>query len=235
MKARNEELQEKELDTTLIETRLAVDQRENFEEMLKRQNLWGHSAVGLEGKKAAMAMLATKTGMYAKIPLICKGETCPYAENCPLLPYDLAPCSEYCPIETAQIELRAVRYAEDFELESASFTDRVLVNEIVSMDIMLERCKALMAKEGTPVIEIVAGIAESGDEIRQPAVSKAWEAYEKISKRRNDAYQLMMATRRDKKDTGGNKEKTITDIIQEAAAEEGFLEVEERPKHLKEG
>ena len=180
-----------------------------------------------------MSMLATKTGMYAKIPILCKADTCPYNDNCSLLPYGLAPQGEYCPIETAQIEMRYMAYSKEFDLESSSFTDKNLVNEIIGLDIMLERCRALMAKEGTPVIEICAGVSESGEPIMQPAVSKAWDAYDRMSKKRNEAYSYMMATRKDKKDTGGDKEKTTNDYIAEAVTDEKFNEVEERPEHLK--
>ena len=106
---RNEEI------TDLVESderSQAIANRENFEANIK--NLWGHSATGVEAKKAAMTMLSTKTGMYAKIPIICKADSCPYAETCPLLAYDLAPLGEFCPIETAQIELRYEGYAKDF-------------------------------------------------------------------------------------------------------------------------
>lgn len=217
---------------TIIGSEMSED-RKNFERAIVASNLWGHSELGREAKSAAMTMLSTKTGMYAKIPLTCKTDSCPYAENCPLLPYNLAPIGELCPIETAQIELRYISYAADFDLDNASFTDKNLVNEIISLDIMLERCRALMAKEGTPVIEIVAGISDNGDEIRQPSVSKAWDAYERMSKKRNDDYQLMMATRRDRKDSGTDKEKSITEYIAETVSSSDFLEVEQRPDKFK--
>ena len=35
-----------------------------------------------------MTMLSTKTGMYARIPLVCKANSCPYAEKCQLLNYN---------------------------------------------------------------------------------------------------------------------------------------------------
>lgn len=191
----------------------AAEDRKNYIQSIQ-QNNWGYSPKGLESKRAAMAQLATKTGMYARIPLICKSDACPYAGSCSLLPYNLAPEGEYCPVETAQIEARAASYAQDFDLDSLSFTDRALLNEIIGLDIMLERCRALMAKEGTPVIEITAGISENGEEIRQPTVSKAWEAYERISKKRDNAYQLMMMTRKDNKNKEeDNSESALSDIL----------------------
>ncbi|MED1125309.1 hypothetical protein [Bacillus atrophaeus] len=208
----------------------AITNRENFESNIR--NLWGHSEVGVQAKQAAMTMLSTKTGMYAKIPILCKADSCPYAESCPLLAYDLAPLGEFCPIETAQIELRYEGYSKDFDLEYASFTDKAIVSEIINADIMMERCKAMMAKEGVPVTEVVAGIAENGEIYTRPEVSKYWDAYEKAQKKRNEAYQLMMATRRDKKDDG-NKSKSLTEIIADAVTEGQFVEVEERPDKFK--
>ena len=160
-----------------------------------------------------MAMLSTKTGMYAKIPLICKSRQCPYSDTCKLLAYDLAPEGEYCPLETAMIEKSACSYAQDIDIDSTSFTDRTLLNEIIGYDIMLERCRALMAKEGTPVIEITTGITELGDEIKQPTVSKAWEAYERISKKRNEVYQLMMLTRKDNKNNNQENQQSMSEIL----------------------
>ena len=117
----NEFVSDVAVDSTQCE---AVINRENFERNLS--NTWGYSNVGIEAKRAAMSMLATKTGMYARIPLMCKAESCPYSESCSLLPYNLAPIGEPCPIETAQIEIRYAGYEKDFNLDSASFTDKKL-------------------------------------------------------------------------------------------------------------
>ena len=192
----------------------AEARRKDLERTIMLQNnIWGYGQKGLEAKKAAMTMLSTKTGMYARIPLICKADNCPYADTCQLLPYDLAPEGEYCPRETAQIEMSSCGSATDVSIDNASYTDRVLLNEIIGYDIMLERCRALMAKEGTPVVDVVVGVTDNGDEIRQPAVSKALEAYERISKKRNEAYQLMMMTRKDNKDKQNSGEKSISENL----------------------
>ena len=110
----------------------AIINRENFEKNL--QNMWGYSDVGMEAKKAAMTMLSTKTGMYARIPLVCKAEGCPYADTCSLLKYNLAPLAEPCPIETAQIEMRYAGYEQDFDLSNSNttFTDKNLVLTLIN-------------------------------------------------------------------------------------------------------
>ena len=167
-------------------------------EVKRRDNPWGITSRAQQSVKLAMAALSTKNGMHARVPLVCKGEGCPYSDQCPLLPYDMAPIGEYCAVEIAQIDLRANGYAKDIDFDTASFTDKNLLSELIMLDVMLERCKALMAKDGTPVIDMAIGVDSEGNEIRQPAVSKAWEAYEKISKKRDQTYQLLMMTRKDK-------------------------------------
>ena len=182
------------LDLGITDAHVAEEKRLALENTYKH-NPWGFSARGLEAHKAATAMVTTKTGMYARIPLICKGDTCPYAERCAALSYDLAPVGELCPIETSQIEALWSGYASQIDYENASMTDRAYMNEIITLDILMERCKALMAKEGTPVVDVVMGMTDRGDQYSQPIVSKSLEAYQKLAKQRNSAYNAMMMTR----------------------------------------
>ena len=175
----------------------AEDNLKRFVEALP-ENPWGLSSKGLSARKAAASMIRLKTGMYSPIPIICKADDCPYSDSCSLLPYDLAPAGEFCPVEIAKIEALVQGYYSDFELDEMSFTDRSLVNEVVGLDIMIDRCKALMAKEGTPVVDIVIGVAENGAEIHQPAVSKSIEAYEKLTKRKDQKLQFLAKTNRDR-------------------------------------
>ena len=224
-----------ELDDQLEQTQLEEIQARRNALEANISNVWGHSSLGLEAKKAAMTMLSTKHGMYARIPLVCKAEACPYSEQCLILKYDLAPMGEPCPVETAEIEARYSGYSMDFDVEGSSFTDRTIVSEIINLDIMIERCKALMSKEGVPVVDVVAGIDENGNVLMRPEVSKAVDAYEKFTRKRNELYQLMQATRKDKKvDT--TEDLGIQTIIANAidAEQNGGFIIDERPEHLKE-
>jgi hypothetical protein len=91
-----------------------------------------------------------------------------------------------------------------------------------------------MAKEQIPVIEVTTGISESGEEFTHPEVSKFFEVYDRAEKKRNNLYQLMMATRKDKKNMG-EQQVGIHDIIAKVVDVDnngGFIE-EERPDQFK--
>lgn len=206
----------------------AIESRKTFEKNIA--NVWGHSDVGLEAKKAAMAMLSTKTGLYAKIPITCKKETCPYASTCSLLPYDLAPLGEKCPWETAMIETRYQAYRNDYNLDEASFTDNTIISEIINIDIMLERAKALMSEEQVPITEVVAGMTESGEEFTRPEISKAYEIYERNLNKREKLLDMMLGTRRSRK---GETENTssINEILHSAIHQTEFV-IETKPDDI---
>ena len=213
---------------------LAVKKKRELLEKSTKSNVWGYSSLGIESKKAAMSMLSTKTGMFAKVPLYCKAEKCPYAETCLLLKSDLAPKGEPCPMETSHIEMRTEGYKQDYGLDTASFTDRVLMNQVIKLDILIDRCEALMSIEGTPVIEITAGVDEQGNEYTQPAVSKALEAHEKLVKRRNEIFKLMMGTRSDKKENENEKKESLQSILSRAIQQDendGFI-IDVKPEGL---
>lgn len=229
-KIRKETIDEEigKMEITQAENEAVLENRKKFDKDMK--NIWGHSFKGAQAKSAAMSALATSTGMYARIPLVCKAEACPYASFCKLLSYGLAPEGEACPEEAALIELSHMGYDQDFNINNSSFTDRNLVATIIEYDVLIRRVQTLLSKEQDPVNEIVAGVNEvTGEEYTHPEISKYLEALDKIVKKRNDLYQLMMATRKDKKDDGENN-KSIVEIVDEVI-EADFI-VEEKPKEL---
>ena len=226
----NSIVEKKDIDSMLIEdpdenARKDLEEQTNriIENMKKSKSVWNLSHRGNQGVKLAMAGLSMTNGMYSRVPLVCKGNECPYADQCPLLPYDEIEEGGYCAWEIAQIEYRANRYAQDIDYDSASFTDKTLMGELIMLDVMLERCKALLAKDGTPVIDMAIGVDQDGNEVRQPAVSKAWEAYEKVSKKRDATYQLLMLTRKDKKNANKDDDaQSLTDTLRDVIDSSGI-------------
>ena len=77
----------------------------------------------------------------------------------------------------------------------------------------------------------VIGMSDNGEAIYQPQVSKAVEAYERFSKKRNADYDLLMATRKNKKgqeDEAGQQD--IFSIVEQAQKMDGFYDIEKRPE-----
>lgn len=217
------EMEKAELD-------LAKENRKALENQYKSMdNIWGHSGVAREGKRAAMTMLSTKTGMYASIPLICKGGDCPYQETCTLREYGLCKIGEPCPKECAMIEVYYANYSEQFDLDHASFTDMTIVKDLIDTEIKLERCQALMNKEQTQIKQEFAGSTEQGDVFYKDEISKAFELYERNWKKKEKLLHLMMATKSDTYRMG-EKDSSVKDIFNEAINTD--FTVEERPEGL---
>lgn len=210
----------------IMEEETDAEEISNIEENRKRlekkftdiDNLWGHSKASYEGKKAAMTMLSTKTGLYAKIPLVCKGSQCPYKDTCELLKYGLYKEGEKCSYETALIEMYYAKYKEEFGLDEpdATFTDKMMVKDLIDCEIKMERSQALLISEQIPIKQEAVGVTENGDVIYKDEISKAYEIHERNAKRKERILDLMLATRaaklKSKKDDGNN----IRDIFEDA-------------------
>ena len=210
----------------------AIEKRQAFEAMMDQVgNPWGYSEGALESKKVAMTMLSTKTGLYSRIPIVCKGCNCPYGATCGLLEFGLDPVGERCVLETTMIEQKLANYTEEFGLDESSYTDWTMVKELINAEIMIERCMALMSQEGCAITEEFIGTSEgSGIDYFRKEISKTQELYERNLKIKERILDTMMATRKAKSKlrNADNDEKSLLDNIFEM----DFIE-DEKPEHLK--
>lgn len=200
-------------------------------------NRWGYSPAGYLSKKLVSKHLnSMKHGLFSIFPIPCKQEGCPYGASCIALQNKLEPpLGEPCILEVNKIENLLVRYANDFDLESSSTTDQIFIQELVQLDLMMDRCQNLMAQEASPLQEVTMGVTDDGEIYTQPVVSRYYDAWERMSKRRQSLLNEMMATRHSRK---GLKEDTLNeaDIILKSVDQNGddFFSVEERPEKFKE-
>lgn len=204
-----------DIKNEIAELEEAKQKRLAMEKILTQDNNpWNYSPAALEAKNAAMAMLSTKTGLYARIPLTCKAENCPYSKACLLLQNDLAPYGEKCALETSLIEKSLEGYIRDFDLNpDSSYTDFTIVKELVSADVMMERAQALLSQEGIAIEEVYAGSNDANENFYRKEISKSLELYERHSKMRDRLLSNMMATRKEKARMKVTDEKGIIDIL----------------------
>lgn len=213
-----EEIEREEIESQYDSHTQSIERRMAFEDMMKQcGNPWGYSASALESKQAAMMMLSTKTGLYSRIPIICKGHDCPYGATCGLLEYGLDTLGERCVMETTMIEQKLTNYTQEFDLDESSYTDWTLVKELINAEIMIERCMALISNEGSAITEEFIGTSEAtGVDYFRKEISKTQELYERNLKIKERLLDQMMATRKAKSKLKGvdeGDEKSILDNI----------------------
>ena len=223
-----EEAQLALLEQQELENKLAMFK----ENQLDTSNPWGYSNKGLAAKSAAMSMLSTKSGLYARIPITCKGHGCPYSETCALLEAGLEPYGEKCAIETELIDRAFEGYKYDFGLDdNASYTDLNIIKNIISCDVMMERAQALLSQEKTAISETYAGSNEkTGEDFYNKDISKTLDLFERHEKQRNRLYDMMLATRKAKAQAKQSDGNSVTDMMMNALNME--IEYEEKPDYI---
>ena len=159
----------KETDLSKRESELV----ELLDKFVQQYNSWGYTEDGQLLYDKAMHMLATDHAIYARMPIICKGENCIYKND---------------PLHKAGI----------VKVES-SYTDKVLVHELITLDLLISRAmQYINNKDYEPVVDVVTNITETGQEITQPMVSKGIELYTNLVQKRDKVFELLSATRKDK-------------------------------------
>jgi hypothetical protein len=165
---------------------------------------WG--PVSEKSKKAmqlAYRMYATKHGLLASIPLVCRAEKCPYAETCIAQLYGTAPVGERCPVEMVNIMHKFVQYCEELNIDKTKMVNLGLIKELIDCEVMIERCNALLAKSGELIPDVIALVDDQGTPYYKPEIHKAIEIKDKNQKRKNEILQLLNSTPKDKAKTEG--------------------------------
>lgn len=205
--------------------------------LIKNQNnnRFFYSPEGLRSKEYVTRFLnSTKTGLYSMYPILCKGQGCPYANSCFALKAGIQPpIGEPCVLETDRIERLISSYNDDFDFATSSLTDMLAINELVQLDLLIDRCQKLMAEEELPVIEVNIGMSQHGDPITQPTISKYYEAYERMSKRRSALVDELNASRKARKKLGEEDKKAPWEQVLEVAGQDGFMDEDQKPDKFK--
>lgn len=205
--------------------------RENAKKL--DHSAWTKNPEAVEAIDRAKRLRATKHGLYASVPIICKAEACPYAYSCPLLEEGMAPYGEKCPIEIAAIEDLFQRYAEQFgiDLENRKPSDTVdlmMIKDLVDADIALLRCDNKMAWDADYVINNTVGVTEDGETITRQELHPLTEYREKLINRKHKTFQLLNSTRKDREGS-----KIIIDVDPSQKASE-MLKIQSEMKEIHE-
>lgn len=189
-----------ELNELMQEQQAAMSKQEKAQQLanVDMPKAWKLSEQGLEAVRIAVGMATTKHGLYSSIPMICKGEKCPYAKVCPLVDVGMAPEGERCSLEIAMILRKFEEYGNEFGIDEDNVVDMGLVKDLIDYDIQIFRAENKMAVDGDFTEEYVITVTEGGEAITDQRISKAAEYKERIQTKKFKVLELMNSTRKDK-------------------------------------
>lgn len=180
--------------------------------------VWGIDDASKRGINKAGAITRVKHGILAQVPMICRGEKCPYVETCYIAPEDRPQQRGRCPIEIATIIVLFDKYCKHLEITEEDIVDLTLIKELIDLDIQLMRADHYMAARPEFVEEVPVFVTEDGMEFTKQEIARAVEYKEKLRKERHRILQLLNSTRKDKNASfrGKDPSSVAADVIAKA-------------------
>lgn len=162
---------------------------------------WGLSSPKRKAQvEKAQTAGALKHGILATIPMVCRDYACPYKAHCLYQQRGEVTAGERCVLEIGKLIRAADQYYAEFGVDPTDpdqRVDAVLIQQLLTLEILLDRCNMLLAT-GNLVEDIDVAMNPNGDVISQPQLHKAAEALPKLQRRQNEILTLLSATRKDK-------------------------------------
>ena len=166
---------------------------------------WNFNNVAVEAVQKMSSALGSsgKHGIVASIPIICRGDKCPFLETCTMstLKIDVNDLiGQRCPIEISILMKRFEEYVDYFEIDLENVDQVVigLIKELIDYEIQIERADNAMAKQGDFLENVVVGISADGKPIMNREIAKPVEYKERAIKKKHDILQLLNSTPKDK-------------------------------------
>lgn len=169
----------------------------------------------------------SKHGMFANIPLVCKGNNCPYFETCLVDAKDRLEGSR-CLLEISAIITRFEEYCKHFGIEAdgdeinpKDLVDVSMIRDIVDLEIQILRAESKIAISGDFMAAHIAQVDKKCNAYYEDVIHPASEYKDKLVDKRLKILGKLNATRKDKAallseaSNYSNKAKTIIDTIKE--------------------
>ena len=157
----------------------------------------------------------------ATIPMICHGSKCVLNKVCPLVELKQFPLGKKCPLELYLANKWKEEYISSLKADWNDKVDRMLISELIEIDIMGARANTLLSDEGF-IMDNPIGINEqTGTPITRKEIHVAMDFKELLYKRRSKLLKEMIATREAKakfmKDMAGDPSEYAANLRRKAA------------------
>ena len=173
--------------------------------------------VDVNSVRESVARKYQKHGLFAQMPLICKGNECPYSQACYEFATNTAVVGSRCIPEMSSVITYTTQYCSTLNVDFDNFIDMTLIKDLVNVDLIIDRCNKILTIENMVVDVNVTAIGKTV--IKKPEVHKAHEILERMIARKERLLQLLNATRRDKARTGVEAPVDIAMIISQTRSD----------------
>jgi len=97
--------------------------------------------------------------VFTNVPIKCKGHECPFKNSCPLIKHNVVEraIGENCPVEIVDAFRYFAGYVVDLGIQPNDYTDIQMINDIVRLQLMINRCDKLLQNED-PISVIIEGV-----------------------------------------------------------------------------
>lgn len=162
---------------------------------------WGQAATNVDEVQKHRQSFNLKHGMFANVPMVCKGGDCPMHEIC-TVPLAKRPTGYRCPIEIAAIIEQFDKYCNELGIGPNDYFDQSQIKDLVDIEIKLLRANGHLAISASFIEQVVSAIDDNGKVHYRPELNKATEYEEKLLNRKRAILADLMATRKSKKSDG---------------------------------
>ncbi len=163
------------------------------------QNIWRLPPQHVAQVKNTVETMNSRHGLFANVPIICKGESCPYLGTC-TVPIMNLPTGYRCPMEIGAIFSRFERYCEEFEVTEENAVDLGQIKQLVDLEVMIMRCDSKMALSADFIEETLKDVTKNGTPIYEKVVTQANQFKLTLLERHSRLLKDLNATRSSKKE-----------------------------------
>lgn len=172
--------------------------------MKSLDNIWNLSEKSKNISTLVSKRYSTKHGMLSSVPLICRGEKCPYKDSC-LLEKEEMTCGERCPIEVGAIMSRFEHWCNHFGIKVDDDTisdedvvDATLIRDLVDNEIQVLRAENRIAISSDFITKVIATVDNKGKAFYKDELSCEASYKLQLLDKKYKILQLLNSTRKDK-------------------------------------
>ena len=176
----------------------------NQKDIQEAQKIWNVPGASISHIVNASSKFRLKHGMFASVPIICRGDQCPYFDTCTIDPQYRINGSR-CAMEISAIMARYEMWCEHFaiNLEGSTIskedmTDASLVRDLVDNEIQTLRAENKIALSGDFIGKTLKEVDRQGKAYYEDEVTPAANFKMSLLDKRYKILQLLNSTRKDK-------------------------------------